>query len=201
MDPADTLMMCKPAGGGGGVTPTTWNPSDKSSIITLSGGNLVCTLAASTGLPGVRAIASSSSAKWYYETTVTATATGSILIGLATSAASLSTGTSSGAISYYGANGNVYNNVTSVASGLPLLSTFTTLRVAVDLSTQKLWFGDEGGWWNSGDPGAGTNPIYSGFASGTYYAFAAGDNNLDSWYSDFGQSPVYAVPAGFGPTG
>src|ERR1039458_9310106 len=65
---------------------TTWNPSDKGSNITLSNGNRTATGA--TAWNSVRGTTSSSTGKLYFETVVTATDTAWI-VGLGTSAMSL----------------------------------------------------------------------------------------------------------------
>jgi len=177
---------------GGGI-PTTWNPADKSSRLVLSNGNLTVTNPAST-YGGVRSIAGSATAKWYYENIYTSG--GHPWAGFATAAMDLDNVVSAGALAYFG-NGTFYDGITQKVSGLPVHTTFTTLRCAIDIGAQKLWMGDEGGWWNSGDPATGANPLYSGFAAGTYFAMA-GVITPESVVADFGQSPVYAVPTGFG---
>src|ERR1700688_4047700 len=67
------------------MTTTTWNPSDKSAGITLSGGNLVATGSASPA--SVRSTASRLS-KYYFEVTAT-TAGSNMAIGIADATYSL----------------------------------------------------------------------------------------------------------------
>lgn len=50
--------------------PTTWNPSDKGSAVTLSGGNLVTSYSAYTG-SNVRAVTGKTEGKWYWELKLT----------------------------------------------------------------------------------------------------------------------------------
>lgn len=56
------------------VTYATWNPSDKSSDITLSGGDLVASYNTPAANCLVRSTVSKSSGKWYWEITCTTTA-------------------------------------------------------------------------------------------------------------------------------
>lgn len=51
-------------------TYTTWNPSDKTVNVTLSGGDLVANSSGYSG-GGVRSVIGKSSGKWYWEVTVT----------------------------------------------------------------------------------------------------------------------------------
>lgn len=50
--------------------PTSWNPSDKGSAVTLSGGNLVASYSAYTG-SNVRAVTGKNEGKWYWELKLT----------------------------------------------------------------------------------------------------------------------------------
>lgn len=72
------------------ATYSTWNPLDKSAVITLSGGNLTAA-ADGSNWGGVRATdAYKSSGKWYWEVTVNTV--GSPKIGVLTDAGSVATG-------------------------------------------------------------------------------------------------------------
>ena len=185
---------------GGGVTPTTWNPADIAASLSLSNGNLTITNGSPDAWRGVRSIASSSDAKWYYEMTVTNNTNKNILHGFATVASDLTTGVSAGTVTYFG-QGSLFIAASQVVSGLPQSTGFDTLRFAIDIQAQKIWVGDEGGWWNSGDPAAGTNPLYASVPIDTYFAYASLNTDGDFGTADFGQSPAYEVPSGFTSVG
>ena len=67
------------------VPPSTWNPSDKDSAITLSSGSTVATTNATTQT-GVRTTTSNISGKYYAEFTLMAAASNELTMGIATAA-------------------------------------------------------------------------------------------------------------------
>lgn len=76
---------------------------------------------------------------------------------------------------------------------------------AVDIVTGKVWVGKNGTWWNSGDPAAGTNPLYT-MSSNLTRTFKAGmvANTLGTWQGtvNFGSTPpAYEPPTGFSMMG
>jgi hypothetical protein len=100
---------------------------------------------------------------------------------------------------YGGYNGHFASFGVDLAFG----STYGTgaiIGIAVDIDAGKLWFALNGTWQASGNPAAGTNPAYN-IATGTSYAFAAGNNASSSVMrvdANFGQAAwAYTPPAGF----
>lgn len=72
----------------------------------------------------------------------------------------------SGFLCYLTNNGTQTN-----PTGNPSFTTTTRIKCAVNPVTGKIWWGVAGSsWYNSGDPAAGTNAIFSGLPS-TLYAF------------------------------
>jgi len=70
------------------------------------------------------------------------------------------------------------------------------INIALDCDNQKIWFGVNGSWDNSGDPAAGTNPMpyNTAMIAGRTYAFASGpEYATQSW--NFG-NPPYTVSSG-----
>ena len=68
--------------------------------------------------------------------------------------------------------------------------------IALDTDNQKIWFGRNGSWDNSGDPSAGTNPmpVNTAMIAGETFTFAGGgENNTNLW--NFG-SPPYTISSG-----
>ena len=54
-----------------------------------------------------------------------------------------------------------HNNATPVATGITWNNN-DILNVALDVDAGNLWFGENGVWYNAGDPAAGTNPTQTG---------------------------------------
>jgi hypothetical protein len=174
----------------------TWNPSDKYAAVTLSGGNLTASTAASTQ-GGVRATASKAVNKWYWEIAITTVQAGSApCVGIGTSSASLSQ-----VLGYdvYGwawqANGFYRHNNSFASAGVSLVDG-DVAQIALDLDDGKLWFGKNGTWNASGNPATGANPIYTG-VSGTIFPIVFG-HNLTALTVNFGASAFsYTEPSGF----
>ena len=187
--------------GGGGAPATTWNPSDKSALITLSSGNLTATKASSSGTWGsVRSTTAKSTGKWYFEVYVDALGGGQLdsFVGLMAGTDSITNycGNGSGGYGYYGLNGNKYNNASAAAFG----SSYTTgdvIGVAYDPVAGKIWFAKNNTWQASGNPSAGTNPAYSGVASGLYAAVSEIWNGHVFTARFASASQTYSPPSGF----
>ena len=69
--------------------------------------------------------------------------------------------------------------------------------IAFDIDNGKLWFGKNGTWMGSGDPGAGTNPSFSSIPAGTYKIIAGAKSDPSANGVTINQSPTYTVPTGF----
>ena len=180
-------------------TYATWNPSDKGSNITLSGGDLIATHTAGGSTDGLRGTNGKSSGKWYYEITL-GVATQSY-IGAANATASLSGifgASDSNAITYYANLGSIYNG--AIIATLATYAAGDTIRVAVDVDAGLYWTSKTSAGWNggAGDPAAGTGgysiaslgtPVYIGatmFSNGTTLTLNAGASAF-----------IGTVPAGF----
>lgn len=175
------------------ATFDTWNQADKNASITLTLSNLKATSGANYA--NVRGALGKSSGKHYFEYTVNAINTGGGGVGK-------SNATLGGAGAFPGSDANgwaaiqsgIYNNNTLIDS-----TTFAigdVIMVAIDIGAGKLWFGKNGTWLASGDPGAGTNPMFSGL-SGTFYPYGGGGNTT-AITANFGASAfAYTVPSGF----
>lgn len=176
------------------LTYATWNPSDKNAGITLSNGNLTA-----AGAVGVRATISKSSGKWYWEVNCdTRGSANSMEIGVATGAVSLASrlGTFTGA--WIWRSDSTYVEQTNSTSGIKF-TTGDRIMIAIDLGAGKVWFGKNGTWNASGDPGAGTNPIFTTL-SGTVFPAMSVQNSTGSPQAtaNFGATTLtYSVPSGF----
>lgn len=179
----------------------TWNPSDKSSAITLSSGNLTARRSAGgTGWASVRATLSRSSGKFYFEVFVaTLVGTGlDAMIGLSDGSMDVTTqftGQTAGSYGYYKLNGNKYNSNTAAAFG----TSYTegdVIGVAADLSAGKVWWAKNNTWPASGDPAAGTNAAYTGLAGSLFPAISFfQDSALTGRFKS--SSFSYTPPTGF----
>ena len=193
------------------LVPTTLNPSDKDTHITLSGGNL--TAAGTAGWTGlVRSISSKSSGKFYWETTFNATQTNSG-VGIAIGSLSVSTQTfanagtgksgltQSGGVWLDGASSNyVVGGVAGSTISFGTITSGTVICVAVDIGAQLIWWrlGASGNWNNNasrnpatGAGGASIPNVGTAFATDCF-------GGADTLISNFGGSAFTgAVPSGF----
>jgi len=70
------------------------------------------------------------------------------------------------------------------------------VMIALDTDNQKIWFGRNGSWDNSGDPAAGTNPmpVNTSMIAGETYTFASGPEQATQQWN-FG-SPLFSITSG-----
>ncbi len=185
--------------------PVTWNPGDKSSEISLSGGDLTATRATTiNNNAAVRATSSKDSGKCYFEISIDTVGTSGgdySIYGIASAGLSLNNyvGSTTGSYGYEYATGNKYNNGTGAAYG-STLTAGDVLGIAVDLDNGKIWFSKNNTWQASGDPASGTNPAYTGlagvfFPAASIYKMSTIQHQLTSRFksADFSFSP----PSGF----
>lgn len=168
-------------------TYTTWNPSDKTSNVALSGGNLVATTSGFAG-SGVRSVIGKSSGKWYWEITITTM--DDVYAGVSSSGGSLdpawyyTTG-----MGWSGTSGSLYKNNTVVGSP----GTYTTgnvLGFALDMGAGTLEL-----FKNNVSAGS-----FSSLPSGTLHAVCGAGLSGGSGVitANFGASALtYAPPSGY----
>jgi len=85
----------------------------------------------------------------------------------------------------YRENGQVYKDASSVSSAFSSLSSGDYIMVAVDLDNNKLYFGKNGTWGNSGDPTSGSTGTGAISIDSDEYCFAcSGASN--TIYTNFG---------------
>jgi len=180
--------------------PTTWNPSDVSSV-TLSGGNLIAT---SSAAGGVRSVAGVTTGKYYWEVTL-GTAPTQFETGLANSSAVLSTvnGTATNACIIVGA-GNIYVNGLTIVGSIGSMTSSLLCCIAYDAGAKRIWFrnGATGSWnatsGTANDPVAGTGGIdVSAIAATALYALFS-PAAAASATANFGATAFSgAVPSGY----
>jgi hypothetical protein len=180
--------------------PVTWNPADKSGLITLSNGDLTATHDATATVGLVRAtLAVPSGGKVYLEWSSTTTNGG---IGIANASQSLSAylGSSLNGVGYF-STGDVYINGVAVST-IATWAAGNIIRVAVDVLNSRIWFAvGAGNWNNSGaaDPATNTGGIsISGLAAGPYLPCYSGPPSASASTVNFGATTFsHAVPSGF----
>jgi len=178
----------KPGGGGGGPTGVgvTLDPSNKSTGIALSGGNLIadCTSGGwrSAIVTGHIAITNGGGVgKYYWEVHADSgtTSVANMIAGLINLDAAYSVDT------YFGASGNFSGGMQPGAGSMLTYNStpFSLIRdpepvdslnvgggewtsIAYDQATGKIWYGVNGTWGNSGDPSAGS--LHNVLASGSF---------------------------------
>ena len=176
------------------VTPAgtmTWNPSDKASDITLSGGNLTATVGSSaTARCAVRSTVSKTSGKWYWEVTIGAIGSEYVAVGIAKTGASLAEYPGGDANGWgYWSTGFKANNA-SVSGSLPYGDSFTTgdvIGVALDLDSGTVKFYKNG---------ASQGEAFTGI-SGTLLAALGGYASAAATVNFGGSAFAHTIPSGF----
>lgn len=188
-------------GAAAGPSTTTWNPADKDASITLSAGNLTATKASGSGFCGVRAVASASTGKKYWELTWTSVTAGLCMVGIADGTWNLTAnflGQAAGSIGWttsatiFGASGSA----DSWTAG-------DVLSIALDIGGALIWFRrNASARWNasgSADPATGTGGISTSSVATPMFAAASLDATGDIVTANFGGSAYnLAAPSGFG---
>lgn len=183
----------------------TWNPVDKSPDVTLAEGNLRVIVGVSGNTQNAMCTMALTSGKWYFEHIITtssvqpthAAAVG-VVVGRPGDPNSFSPFAGSNVAMFYGGDGTLYRggnqgNLISWPVG-------SVAQIALDVDNQKIWFGVNGTWYNSGDPAAGTNATVVSLGTGKYEFFTADGASAEthSARSNFGQFPWrYDPPTGF----
>lgn len=163
------------------LVPTTWNPADKDSSITLSNGNKT----AASAVGGVRSVAGVSEGKYYAEFTISAGGGGGAQqIGIATPAAYLADWPSQSAYAwiYDKSSGHILNASTPIDT---VAANATTISLLLDADNKKLQF------WRNGTP---VGPEIT--LTGTVWHVIFGRAN--TCVGKFGGSAfTYSVPTGY----
>ena len=161
------------------MTVTTWNSSDKSANVSLSGGNLVAT-ATTSAAGGVRGTAVVNSGKAYFETTITYSSITDNFVGVATLAKSLvTTGAGAAWVDVFG--GWMYINSGANSGNIGNFNSGDVLCTALDLTNQRVWFRRNNGTWNNSgtaDPssnvgGFDVSALFTGIAAYPHAMFSA----------------------------
>jgi len=189
-------------------TPTnnfcTLNALHKDSNTTLTNGNLQAAGSSSTEYAtNTQGTFAQSSGKWYYEVEYTSNAGGNnsdlLAVGWARTTIRFSDNpTVSGGLCYRPANADYVDlNGNDTSDDKPQTSTGNVIQVAIDLDAGKIWFGNGGTFFESGNPATGANATLT-FTGGaeTLSPFV---RTLSSTLNfNFGQRAFsYTVPTGY----
>jgi len=69
---------------------------------------------------------------------------------------------------------------------------------ALDMNAGEFWAGQDGTWYNGGDPGSRQSPVATGLSGAVYSGVTLYPHSTDAFTANFGASPFkYAVPPGF----
>lgn len=181
----------------------TWNPSDVSPSMILSGGNLVAV--GNGAWASVRATQGLSSGKWYWESTISgANDTNSgWFIGAGTSTFNLNsyTGGSASSLGWYLGHGYYLTWSGATASAAPAAATYsvgTTFMVAMDMDNDAIYVGVNGVWNGGGVPTSGATKTGAALTGFTGTVFPSLTAYATQSTANFGATPfVYPVPAGY----
>lgn len=179
---------------------TTWNSGDKTSNVTLSGSDLIATLTSSS-YGGVRATASASSGKYYFEIKIGAGLSTNVAVGWANATASLSTyigqDLNSWSWFYYTAGTNIWINNGSIMTTVGA-SVGATIGIAFDIDNKNGWVRVGNGYWNgspTADPASNTGGFsLSSLNAGPYFPVWNSNVNGAQITANFGASTWAAEP-------
>lgn len=91
-------------------------------------------------------------------------------------------------------NGNKYAAGKSTAYGSALVAN-DILMVAVDLDADRIWWGKNGTWFASGNPGAGTGAAFTNVQDSVYPAVTCSEGSKVT--ANFAGPFQYTLPSGF----
>jgi hypothetical protein len=178
---------------------TTWNPSDISANVTLSGSNLTAT---ASGNGAVRATAAISSGKVYFEIKMTVWLGANPGPGVALSSVTLPWINTTTGVAYVDGFGQIRINGATSGSSLGTSNSNDVIGCAVDRGANLIWFrkAPAGNWNGSGtaDPATGTGGLSISAIAGSLYPGAMFTNNTEQAVANFGASAfVGTIPSGF----
>ena len=185
---------------------TTWNPSDKTAGVTLTGSNLIATASATSN--GVRAVDKQTTGKFYWEYTCNVSTLNVTAVGVASGGLNLAAAVNSsqpagvswcallhgGALVVDGSNQVIFSALTSG----------NVVCIAHDIGGKQIWFrvGAAGNWNNSGtaNPATGAGGISVPKLGGAFAVYPAAwfGGASEQTTANFGDTAFTGtVPSGF----
>jgi len=186
--------------------PLIYNPAQANYNPLFSNGNT--TGASNTtvnAFSNARATLAMTSGKWYAEFKITSTDS-NMQIGLINYQSGFRSTNNwalwyqqDGAVSFE-ASGSIYINNSLSGTSFSGYTTGDIMQVAFDRTSEKVWLGKNGTWFNSGDPSNGTNELLnlsSTIGDDEFWTFAVGfyHNNSEVWDANFG-NPTFTISSG-----
>jgi hypothetical protein len=177
---------------------TAWNPADAAvGMFTFSNDDLTITRISTNGaFRSARAVASKTTGKWYYETTINNASFNYVGIGNQSANINHYVGGDANSWGFEDGTGKTYH--AAGASTWTAANVNDVVIVAVDVDASKVWFGVNGTWFNGGDPAAGTGAVYTNVTTDNIYPMVGSYNIGNEVTSNFGTTEfTYTVPTGF----
>lgn len=172
----------------------TWNPLDKGTDISLSGGNLTATNAAGS-FETVRATISKSVGKWYWEVTQTTVNGDFGRAGVCSSTTPLNNYAGASATGWdIGVSGVAIHNGATTTTGVTYAAG-DKIGVAWDAGAGNLWFAKNNVWVLSGNPSTGSNPLYTSVTGTLFPCTSMQSSNALTLIP--GPTLTYSPPTGF----
>jgi hypothetical protein len=163
---------------------------------TFSNGNLQIATASGSNSLGVSTIPTSSG-KWYFEATQTASGDATFGIWQPFSSTTLFYVSPNNNYRWYGGNGNVYDGAGSVVQTYSSYTAGDVLGIALDLDNGKVYYSKNNVYQGSSNPVTGTNPVASGLTGTWLFGCNTGGTGA-TFNGNFGQQPfVYTPPTGY----
>jgi len=174
-----------------------WDPSNKSGSISLSNSDRTCTLTSASGAHAVFSTAALSSGKWYIEFVFEGGSQSRLGVNNTAMNTTTAPGNTSTSWAILATNGNKITNSGGAAYGSGW-SVNDVIMMAVDIGAGKVWWGKNGTWFASGDPGAGTGEAFSGLSSTLEFCWGsvAISQTRTGTLTDLA-SYSYSAPSGF----
>lgn len=181
---------------------TTWNPSDKSANVTLTGSNLIAT--ASGASAWVRAVDKQITGKFYWECRPTVWGNANTGVGLCPGALAAPSGASAVGMCAVFKSGTIWLDGSSTGLTLGARAANDVIGIAVDFGARLAWFRvAAAGNWNgsaTANPATGAEGISIPFMGIGIPGFPLSvmGANLDSITANFGDTAFTGtVPSGF----
>jgi hypothetical protein len=179
----------------------TWNPSDKGTGVTLSNGNLTAvTVVGAWPPPSVRATASKSAGRWYYEIATAVTNNSVGWVGWMSADASIDSYVGVDVNGWGWLSPNIWHNGQILIGGSGYVTGGDVIMVAADLTSGNMWVGRNGTWHGSGNPATSTNPAITGVTGTLFPAVSPTDSGTvaEALTANFSTASfVYTPPTGF----
>ncbi|CAN5203473.1 hypothetical protein BH09MYX1_BH09MYX1_37910 [soil metagenome] len=193
------------------INYTTWDPSYSVAGVSYANGNRSIS-GNSAGSKNVRTLVGKSSGKWYWEITTTGgdgtTDAGGIGIlesGMPNSSSYMGSSPSGLGFGYGSCCYSTYymnwSGATLLGQPPPLGSAIKAgiiYMFALDMDTKRAWFGQNGAWYNGGNPSASVNAAVSNLSGTVYPGVTFYSASINTFTANFGQAGFsYGVPSGF----